>query len=73
MLEHVDELYPLESMEQLYSVEPIIEPIVFDPIPEPEPLPEGEVEIMDLINAQQSRMSISCANSNDLIEKIIDN
>ena len=40
ILEPVKEFYPLESMEQLYS----IEPIVFDPIPEPEPLHEGEVE-----------------------------
>ncbi len=46
MLEPVEELYPLESMAQLYSIEPIIEMIVFDPIPEPEPLPEGEVEII---------------------------
>jgi len=44
ILEPVKEFYPLESMEQLYSIEPIIEPIVFDPIPEPEPLHEGEVE-----------------------------
>ena len=46
MLEPVEELYLLESMAQLYSVEPVIEPIVFDPIPEPEPLPEGEVEMI---------------------------
>jgi len=48
ILDQIDlnEIGMLESMAQLYSVEPVFESIVFDPKTEPEPLPEVEVDMI---------------------------